>query len=133
MFLKLTLITLPLLLALDALWLGLIAKNFYQKEIGLLMKTEINWIAAFAFYVLFVIGLVNFVIIPAIEKGSWVHSLSLGALFGLICYATYDLTNLATFKDWPLSVTIVDMIWGAVIASTVSSLTTVIALHFGIK
>lgn len=120
MFIKLYFITLPIFFIIDMIWLGLIAKNFYAKHIGFLMKTNINWTAAIIFYLLFIVGLVIFVINPAIEKGSWVYAVLLGALFGLITYATYDLTNLATIKDWPLVVTIVDLIWGMVLASSVS-------------
>jgi uncharacterized membrane protein len=123
MFIKLYFIALPVFFAIDMLWLGLIAKNFYAKQIGYLMKTDINWTAAILFYLLFIVGLVLFVIIPAVEKGSWIHALLFGTLFGLITYATYDLTNLATVKDWPLLVTIVDLIWGAVLAASVSIVT----------
>lgn len=127
MFIKLYLIALPVFFGIDMLWLGLIAKNFYAKQIGFLMKTEINWTAGILFYLLFIVGLVLFVVAPAIEKGSWLHALLFGALFGLITYATYDLTNLATLKDWPLLVTLVDLAWGAVIGSLVSVITYFIA------
>lgn len=120
MFLKLYFIALPLFLIIDALWLGLIAKNFYREQIGFLMKPDINWVSAIIFYILFVVGLVLFVISPALVKDSWVYALAFGALFGLITYATYDLTNLATLKDWPLVVTVVDLIWGAFISAAVS-------------
>jgi uncharacterized membrane protein len=87
------------------------------------MKPDINWLAAIIFYLLFIAGLVLFVISPAVEKHSWVHALIFGALFGLISYATYDLTNLATLKDWPVIVTVVDLIWGTVLASAISVIT----------
>ncbi len=131
MFIKLYIIALPVFLAMDMAWLGLVAKNFYAKRIGFLMKTEINWTAAVLFYLLFIIGLVLFVIMPAVGKNSWVHALLFGALFGLIAYATYDLTNLATLKDWPLLVTIVDLAWGAVLAGSVSMVTFFIASKIG--
>jgi uncharacterized membrane protein len=127
MFLKLFLIALPVFFAIDMVWLVLVAKNFYQKQIGFLMKPEINWFAAIIFYLLFIAGLVTFVISPAIEKHSLVHAILFGALFGLITYATYDLTNLATLKDWPLLVTIVDLIWGTVLAASISVITYIIA------
>ena len=123
MFIKLYSIALPVFFVLDMLWLGLVAKSFYATQIGYLMKTDINWTAAILFYLLFIVGLVLFVIIPAVEKSSWVHALLFGALFGLITYATYDLTNLATVKDWPLLVTVVDLAWGAVLAASVSIVT----------
>ncbi len=121
MFLKLYFITLPVFFLTDMLWLGLIAKSFYQKNIGFLMKPEVNWLAAIIFYLLFIAGLVLFVISPSLEKNSFVHAILFGALFGLITYATYDLTNLATLKDWPISVTIVDLLWGMFLSAFVSS------------
>ncbi len=117
---KLFIIGLPILFFLDIIWLGFVAKNFYRSRIGFLMKDRTNWGAAILFYCIFIIGLVVFVLLPAVEKSSWVHALLFGGLFGVICYATYDLTNLAVAKDWPLSVTIVDMLWGGVIAGVVS-------------
>lgn len=127
MFIKLYAIALPVFFAIDMVWLGLVAKNFYRDQIGVLMKDNINWTAAIVFYLLFIAGLVVFVIGPAIERNSWVHALVFGALFGFISYATYDLTNLATLKDWPLLVTIVDLAWGAVLAASVSTVTYFIA------
>ncbi len=113
-------------------WLALVAKGFYARQIGFLMKPDVNWAAAIIFYLLFIVGLVQFVITPALEKHSWTHALLFGALFGLITYATYDLTNLATLKDWPILVTIVDLIWGAVLAAAVSSITYFIAVKIGL-
>lgn len=112
-------------------WLGVAAKNFYAKHVGFLMKANVNWAAAILFYLLFAAGLVVFVVAPAIEKGSWVRALLFGALFGLITYATYDLTNLATLKDWPLVVTVVDLIWGTTLAASVSVATYSIAAKIG--
>ena len=127
MFIKLFFIALPVFFVIDMVWLVLVAKKFYQEQIGFLMKPDINWFAAIIFYLLFIAGLVIFVISPAVEKHSWVHALLFGALFGLITYATYDLTNLATLKDWPLLVTVVDLIWGTVLASSISVITYLIA------
>mgnify|MGYP000743042421 CR=1 FL=1 len=124
---KLYAIALSVFLAIDMVWLGFVAKNFYRQQIGFLMKQDINWTAAIMFYLLYIAGLVAFVITPAIEKASWLHALLFGALFGLITYATYDLTNLATIKDWPLLVTIVDLAWGAFLAALVSVATYFIA------
>lgn len=120
MFIKTYLITLPVFLTIDLIWLSLIAKKFYAQYLGYLMKTNVNLIAAGVFYLLFVVGLVVFSVLPALEKNSWTQALFLGALLGLISYATYDLTNLATIKDWPLVVTIVDMVWGTVLGASVS-------------
>jgi uncharacterized membrane protein len=132
MFLKLYAIALPVFFAIDMVWLGLVAKNFYRDQIGFLMKSDVNWAAAIVFYLLFVVGLVIFVIAPAIEKNSWLHALLFGALFGLITYATYDLSNLATLKDWPLLVTVVDLAWGATLAASVSTVTYFIARKIGL-
>jgi len=127
MFIKLFIIALPVFFVIDMVWLVLVAKKFYQEQIGFLMKPDINWFAAIIFYLLFIAGLVIFVISPAVEKHSWVHAILFGALFGLITYATYDLTNLATMKDWPLLVTVVDLIWGTVLAASISAITYFIA------
>lgn len=127
MFIKLFSIALPVFFAIDMLWLGLIAKDFYAKQIGGLMKSDINWTAAIIFYLIFIIGLVVFVIMPSVLKNSWLDAILMGALFGFVCYATYDLTNLAVAKDWPLFVTIIDLVWGAVLASSVSVITFFIA------
>ena len=132
MFLKLYLITLPVFFALDMIWLGLVAKNFYAKQIGFLLKPEVNWTAAISFYLLFIAGLVLFVIAPALEKHSFMHALLFGALFGLITYATYDLTNLATMKDWPMLVTFVDLAWGMFLSASVSSIAYLIAVKLGL-
>jgi len=132
MFLKLYGIALPIFFGLDMIWLGVVAKKFYVKHIGFLMKSNINWPAAIIFYLLFIAGMVVFVISPAVERGSWVRALLFGALFGLITYSTYDLTNLATLKDWPLSVTVVDLIWGMVLAASVSTATYLVAAKIGL-
>jgi uncharacterized membrane protein len=127
MFIKLFFIALPVFFVIDMVWLVFVAKRFYQEQIGFLMKPDINWTAAIIFYLLFIAGLVLFVISPAVKAQSWIHALLYGALFGLITYATYDLTNLATLKDWPLLVTVVDLIWGTVLASSISVITYFIA------
>ena len=132
MFIKLYAIALPIFFAIDMMWLGVVAKNFYRSQIGTLMKSNPNWTAAIIFYLIFIVGLVVFVITPAVEKGSWTHALLFGALFGFVCYATYDLTNLAVAKDWPLLVTIVDLAWGAVLAASVSVVTYFIASKIGL-
>ena len=132
MFVKLYCIAFPIFFAMDMLWLGVVAKNFYTKQIGFLTTPKVNWVAAILFYLLFLAGLVVFVIAPAVEKDSWVRALMLGALFGLITYATYDLTNLATLKDWPLALTVVDLTWGVVLAGSVSVGTYLIAHKFSL-
>lgn len=120
MFFKLYLTALPLFIAMDLLWLGVVAKNFYNKQLGFLIG-PVNWASAILFYLLFIAGLVVFVIMPAFQKGSWTHALLFGALFGLVTYGTYDLTNLATLKNWPVLVTVVDLLWGAFLGAFVSA------------
>jgi len=127
MFIRLFLIALPAFFVIDMIWLILVARNFYSKQIGFLMKPVPDWSAAIIFYLLFIAGLVLFVIGPAVEKHSWTHALLFGAFFGLVTYATYDLTNLATLKDWPALIAIVDLIWGMVLAGSVSVITYLIA------
>ncbi len=132
MFIKLYLIALPIFLAIDLVWLGVVAKNLYAQQLGYLMKTNVNWVAALLFYFLFIVGVVIFVLQPAVEKNSLVMALSLGALFGLITYATYDLTNLATIKDWPLSITIIDLIWGTSLSTMVAGFSFIMAKWLGL-
>ena len=132
MFLKLYFIALPVFFAIDFIWLAFVAKNFYAKQIGFLMKTNINWSAAIIFYLLFIVGLVLFIISPAVEKKSLITAIIMGGLFGFFTYATYDLTNLATLKNWPLTVSIVDMIWGTILAASVSTITYLIATKIGL-
>jgi uncharacterized membrane protein len=132
MFLKLYFIVLPIFFALDMVWLGIVSKKFYAEQLGFLMKPNINWVAAISFYLLFIGGLVVFVLSPALLKHSWVHAALLGAFFGLVTYATYDLTNLATVKDWPLLVTFVDLAWGAVLSASVATISYFIATKLGL-
>ena len=121
-YLKLYFCTFLAFFAIDMVWLGLVARGFYQKHLGFLLRTNPNWSAAIVFYLLFVFGLLVFVVVPSLEAGSTKKVLILGALFGLITYATYDLTNLATVKDWPWVVTVVDLLWGGILATSVSYL-----------
>ncbi|RPI58288.1 MAG: DUF2177 family protein [Chloroflexi bacterium] len=119
-YLKLYFATLIAFFAIDLVWLGLVARSFYRKHLGFLMAPSPNWPAAIIFYLLFVLGILVFVVLPGLEANSLRTTLLRAALFGLICYATYDLTNLATVKDWPLLVTVVDLIWGTVLSVVVS-------------
>lgn len=107
----------------DIIWLALVAKDVYRRELGFIMSNKPNWLAAIVFYLIFIAGIVFFVINPAIAKGSWAYALLVGLLFGFITYATYDLTNLATLKDWPIKITIIDLIWGASLGGSVSLIT----------
>ena len=111
-------ITLFVFLVMDAIWLGLIAQPFYQEQIGFLLAKKANWAAAGVFYLLYVAGLVFFVVEPALRSRATPGRAALrGAFFGLVAYATYDLTNLATVDRWPLLLTAVDMAWGAALGA----------------
>jgi uncharacterized membrane protein len=123
MFFRIFIIALPAFLLIDMVWLVVVARKFYNEKLGFLMRPDVNFIAAFIFYLIFICGLISFVITPAVERHSWTHALLYGIFFGLVTYATYDLTNLATLKDWPLLVTIVDLIWGMVLSGSVSLVT----------
>jgi len=114
------LITLVVFFVIDMIWLGVVAKGFYRRHLGAFMTPKVNWTAAMLFYLLFIVGLLVFVIRPALAAGAPLNALFFGALLGLVSYATYDLTNLATLKDWPLIVTVVDLIWGTVLGGVVS-------------
>ncbi len=119
-YLKLYLATLVAFFAVDIVWLTLVARTFYRKYLGFLMAPSPNWAAAIIFYLLFIVGILVLAVLPGLEAGSLKTTLLRGALFGLVAYATYDLTNLATLKDWPLIVTVVDLIWGTVLSTVVS-------------
>lgn len=105
-------------LAIDALWLGIVATSFYKTQLGSLMAPKVNFTAAGGFYLMYCIGLVIFAVAPALKSGSLADAALYGALFGFFCYATYDMTNLATLRDWPLKMSIVDMAWGTVLSGT---------------
>ena len=104
----------------DAFWLTVVASKFYKSQIGQLLLEKPNMTAAVIFYVIYVVGIVAFVLSPALEKGSWMYALGYGALFGFVAYATYDLTNLSTLKGFTTKVVIVDMIWGVCLTAAVS-------------
>ena len=119
-YLKLYVAALVCFLAIDMVWLTIVARGFYRKQLGFLLSDQPNWWAAIAFYLLFVVALLVFAIVPGLQAGSLRRTLLLGGFFGLVTYATYDLTNLATVKNWPWILTLVDMTWGVVLATSVS-------------
>jgi len=121
-YLKLYLVTVPIFFLADMLWLVLIARNFYQKHLGFILSPEVNWIAALTFYFIFIAGIIIFAVNPAIEKDSLAKAIVMGALFGFFTYATYDLTNMALIKGWPLRIVLVDIAWGAFLCATVAAL-----------
>ena len=120
-YLKLYLASLVVFFAVDMVWLGLVASSFYKNQLGYLMAPTVNWLAAIIFYLLFILGILVFVLLPGIKENSLQNTILRAVLFGLITYATYDLTNLATVKQWPLIVTLVDLAWGMVLSTIVSS------------
>jgi uncharacterized membrane protein len=119
-YFRLYLATFIAFLAIDMVWLGLVARTFYRKHLGFLMAASPNWVAALVFYLLFIAGILVFVVVPGLETDSLKTTLLRAALFGLVAYATYDLTNLATLKNWPVLITVVDLAWGMVLSVAVS-------------
>lgn len=121
-WIRVYLVTLIIFFVIDIFWLGIVAKKMYNKELGYIMTDKPNWIAAILFYLIFIFGLTYFVINPGLESGNMTITVINGMLLGLISYATYDLTNLATLKDWPFIITVVDMVWGTFLGGIVSVL-----------
>lgn len=115
------LLTFAVFFVIDMAWLGFIAKDLYRKYLGGFLSDQVNWTAAFVFYLLFIVGVFIFAILPAVEKDSVRTAMLLGGLFGFFTYATYDLTNLATLKNWPITIVVVDVIWGFVLTAMVST------------
>lgn len=112
--------TLIAFLGIDFVWLGLVMPEFYRTNIGHLMAEQVNFFAAGIFYLLFIAGLFIFAVLPSIRAGRIQRAATLGALLGLIAYGTYDLSNMATLTDWPLVVTVADMIWGTFLGAVTS-------------
>jgi len=119
-FVKLYLLTLPVLIAVDAVWLGLVARGFYRQHLGALLRPDVQWWAAAAFYLLFLGGVLVLAVLPALERQSAGRAVALGALLGFVAYATYDLTNLATLRGFPPVVAAVDLVWGTVLSATLA-------------
>lgn len=128
-FFYLYVMTIPAFFAIDMVWLGTVASKFYQSQIGFLLG-PVNWVAAIGFYLVYIVGILIFAVYPGIQADSLGKTLILGALFGFFAYATYDLTNLATVKDWPLLVTFVDIAWGIILTSSVAGVSYFLAKTF---
>ncbi len=126
-YLKLYFLTVPVFFLIDLIWLGIVAKNFYQKNLKYILSPNVNWTAAIVFYLIYIVGILIFAVLPAVAKDSLRHAVVWGALFGFFTYATYDLTNLALLKDWPLNIVFVDILWGVVLCSAVAALSFYIA------
>jgi uncharacterized membrane protein len=126
-YLKLYVLTVPVFFIIDLLWLGVIAKGFYQRNLSYVLSPQVNWPAAIIFYLLYIAGILIFAVVPAVTKDSWQHAIMYGALFGFFTYMTYELTNLALLKDWPLNIVVVDIIWGVVLCTAVATLSFILA------
>jgi uncharacterized membrane protein len=120
------LLTIPVFFGIDMVWLGFAARGFYRNNLGHLLRPDVNWAAAIIFYLLYIAGIMIFAVMPALENNSLRQAVLFGGLFGFFAYATYDLTNLATLKDWPLNVAVVDIVWGIVLTASVAAASFVI-------
>ncbi|ADO77418.1 DUF2177 family protein [Halanaerobium praevalens] len=126
------LITIIVFFAIDIVWLEFLAKDLYQEQLGFLLKDNFNAVAAFAFYLFFIAGMLFFVINRAVELSSWQYALFVGAFFGFITYSTYDMTNLATVKDWPVLITVIDIVWGSFLCGITSLVSYLLINYFKI-
>lgn len=116
--------------AIDMVWLGWLAKDFYWTKLDHVLTDQINWTSALIFYMIYIGGILYFAVLPGFEIGTWQSALIKGALLGFLCYATYDLTNMALIKEWPLIVVIVDILWGTFLTGSVAVLTYLIGGKF---
>lgn len=120
-YIKLYLLTVPVFFLLDILWLGYVARGFYRKNLAFILSPEVNWPAAIGFYLIYIIGILFFAVVPAFDKASLVRAIVWGGLYGFFTYATYDLTNLALIKGWPMKIVVVDILWGFVLCALVAT------------
>jgi uncharacterized membrane protein len=132
-YIALFFITTAIFFAIDMLWLGIIARNFYREKLSFIFTGEVNWPAAIIFYLIYIAGIIYFAILPGIHSENWKMVLLNGAFLGFLCYATYDLTNMATIKQWPFIVVVVDILWGTFLTGSVAIIAYLTAsklLHF---
>jgi uncharacterized membrane protein len=130
-WLKLYLLTVPVFFLIDMVWLGFVARNFYKEQLHSLLSPQVNWTAALLFYFIYIAGILFFAVRPGLEAGSLARACLYGALFGFFTYATYDLTNLATLRDWPVLVSVVDIGWGTLLCTLVSGAAYLIGARLG--
>ena len=130
-WLKLYLLTVPVFFLIDMVWLGFVARNFYKEQLHSLLSPQVNWTAALLFYFIYIAGILFFAVRPGLEAGSLARACLSGALFGFFTYATYDLTNLATLRDWPVLVSVVDIGWGTLSCTLVSGAAYLIGARLG--
>ncbi len=129
--LKLYLALVPVFFLVDLLWLGVVAADFYQTQIGHLLSPRVDWLAAVVFYLLFIAGIQYFALRPGLAAGRVRVAALNGALFGFFTYMTYELTNRATLPDWPLVLVLVDIAWGMVLCTLVASIGCWLGLRMG--
>ena len=129
-YLKIYLLTILIFTAIDFLWVGMIAKSWYQKELGFLLVDSVQWIPILLFYLIYPVALILFCIHPSLKIDSWQQAALYGAFLGFIAYAAYDLTNLATIRNWPLKLAICDMLWGSFVSSLTSFLVFILTKRF---
>jgi uncharacterized membrane protein len=115
------LLSLVFLAAIDFIWLGFVARNFYARQLGELLLPQPKLLAAGLFYLVYALGLAHFAVLPGLRGGGWTVALGQGAVLGFVAYATYDLSNLATLKGWPIPMTVVDLVWGTVLSAAVAA------------
>ena len=130
-YIKLYALTVPVFFAIDMVWLGYVARGFYQQNLARFLSPNVNWSAALLFYLLYIAGILIFAVVPALQKDSLGRAALLGGLFGFFTYATYDLTNLATLEGWPLKVVVVDIAWGVVLGAVVATCSFLIGRWIG--
>ncbi|MBX9773976.1 MAG: DUF2177 family protein [Xanthobacteraceae bacterium] len=122
--------TLIVFLAADMVWLGTMVDRVYRPALGDMLSTSVNFPPAIVFYLIYPIGLLIFAVLPAVKSGSVATAATYGALFGFFTYATYDLTNYATLRNWTLSVTAIDMAWGTVLGALASAVGCYVVMKF---
>ncbi len=120
-FLKLFALTAVVFFAIDLVWLGVVAAQFYQRHLGSLLAPQVRWVPAVLFYLVFITGVLVFAVLPGLSAGSLARALAYGAFLGFMAYATFDLTCLALFKDFPVVVVVVDLIWGTCLSAMVTA------------
>lgn len=111
------LLSLPVIFVFDMLWLGVFAKDYYARLMSPVVEIKFYWPAVIAFYLIYIIGIFIFAVYPGVVEKNLLKTLGYAALFGFFCYMTYDLTNLATVKNWPLQLVFVDIIWGVILST----------------
>lgn len=125
--------TVPIFFIFDILWLGVIARGTYTKYLGEMMRTPINWPVAITFYLLFILGLLLFAVLPALSKNMVWYATFYGALFGFFTYMTYELTNWAILKTWPWQIVPIDILWGTVLGAVVATISFYLGRTIGIS